>query len=367
MDNIDSIRYRTLELIGISGEFPAGQLSRLINSSSYQEKLITELKSSKLIRTHYRDRLRGYRLTKKAKQLLLANNPERFIFYLTGNTETNQIRSEVPRRMRLHQKAEAYLTLLFASIPIYPDQKPKIFSPECEVGVFDLRSLPLFYSSREIKALGDSTTKIKNSRSVGVLLAQPCVYIIYNTGGHLLKWEYRTEIRVSAFMQHHLLSNPYSMRPPVKAIMMGTEMDTAKLLMTSTGGYKRTLFMLDTTYEHFHYVPNTEAGSIMIKLLCSTSIQKQLNNLLLSDMLPKENDAFEHDALDANGKPVLLAYDFDMIRINKFNAALGIFEKQGTIICFDFQQPVLQSVMNPNVSYSSIDFSKFKRGFLHET
>jgi len=110
LNNSDSLRYRVLELIGISGEFPAVQLSRLINSPSYREKLITELKNSKLIRTHYRDKLRGYRLTKKSKQLLLANNPERFRFYLTGNTETNQIRSEVPRRFRLHQKAERSIT-----------------------------------------------------------------------------------------------------------------------------------------------------------------------------------------------------------------------------------------------------------------
>ena len=46
------------------GEFPADQLNRLIPSASYAEKLITDLKAEHLIRTHYRDALRGYRLTK---------------------------------------------------------------------------------------------------------------------------------------------------------------------------------------------------------------------------------------------------------------------------------------------------------------
>lgn len=141
MNNLDSMRYKILELTGISGELPADQLSRLISSPSYCEKLITGLKKEKLIRTHYRDKLRGFRLTKKSKQLLLKNNPKRFQFYLTGNTETNQVRSKVSRRVRLYQKAQAYIT----------------------------------YSSREIKALGEITTKIKNSRSVGMLLTDPYV------------------------------------------------------------------------------------------------------------------------------------------------------------------------------------------------
>ena len=64
------MKYQVLEMVGISGEFPVNQLHRLIESSSYAEKIITELKNEKLIRTHYRDRLRGYRLTKHAKELL---------------------------------------------------------------------------------------------------------------------------------------------------------------------------------------------------------------------------------------------------------------------------------------------------------
>lgn len=91
----DTQKYQLLELIGISGEFPADQLNRLFYSSSYAEKVITELKADKLIRTHYKDRLRGYRLTKRAKEMLLYQNPLRFQFFLTGNTETNHIRSEV--------------------------------------------------------------------------------------------------------------------------------------------------------------------------------------------------------------------------------------------------------------------------------
>ena len=119
-------------MVGLCGEFPSGQLNRLIESDSYAEKVVTDLKQSKLIRTHYKDGLRGYRLTKRAKELLLSQNSCRFQNYLTGNAETNLIRSELPRRLRLHQKAETYLTLSHAGIPFFPDEKPLLFSESGE-------------------------------------------------------------------------------------------------------------------------------------------------------------------------------------------------------------------------------------------
>lgn len=354
-------------MTAISGEFPAGQLYRLIPRQSYAEKVITQLKSEKLLRTHYRDQLRGYRLTKKSKELLLSKNLERFSFYLTGNTETNQIRSEPTRRMRLHQKAAAYITLFHAGIHIFPDAKPPIFLPGREAYSFQARDFPCFYSSREVKQLGDETTKIRNSRNVGVLLTKTCVYVIYNTSSSLLKWEYRTEIRVNAFLQHFLKGNPYPRLPSVRAVLLGDDMEIAFRLMNSTGGYKKALFCLDTSYDHFHYVPNTGEGETLLRLLCRPDMLQELDRLLRSDLLPADSRlAIEHDALTADGEAVLFAYDFDMLRINKFNTGIRLFGYTGTIIAFDFQIPVLEKYLGNGLHYSVIDLQKFRKGFFHE-
>lgn len=354
-------------MIGISGEFPVTQLHRLIESSSYAEKIITELKNEKLIRTHYRDRLRGYRLTKRAKELLLSQNTARFHDYLTGNTETNLIRSELPRRIRLHQKAESYLTLLHAGIPIFYDEKPDIFSKACEMNNHLMQRLPLFYSSREIKALGYDTTKIRNSRSVGILLSSQCVYALYNTGSSVLKWEYKTEVRLTAFLQHYLQGCPYPGRPSVRAIMTGKDMDTAYHLLTSTGGYRKSLFLLDTTYEHFHYLPNNIYGEYLLRLLVRPQMLQQLDWLLLSDYFSRQEELpIEHDGIDSQNHPVLLAYDFDMQRINRFNTGLNVYDLSGILVCFDFQIPCLRKYLTADIQFSSIDFQKFKRRFFHE-
>ena len=354
-------------MTALCGEFPTDQLYRLIPSQTYAEKVITQLKTEKLLRTHYRDKLRGYRLTKKAKAYLLSTQPERFAFYLTGNSETNLIRSEPTRRMRLHQRAEGYLTILHAHIPLYPDEKPLLFQPDTQPAQISLRSFPLFYSSREIKQLGPSTTKIRNSRCMGVLLSSECVYAVYNTGNTLMKWEYRTEIRVHAFLQHQLSGSPYPGNPEIRAIILGNDMDMAYRLLTSTGGHKKSQFLLDTSFDHFCYVPNTPEGEVLLQVLCRPLLRKKLNQLLCSDLLsPDHRLPVEHDALTSQNDLVLLAYDFDMSRINKFNTGLKLFGYHGWIIAFDFQLPTLKKYLGDTLQYSSIDLNKFKRGFLHE-
>lgn len=126
--------------------------------------------------------------------------------------------------------------------------------------------------------------------------------------------------------------------------------------------------MLDTSYEHFHFIPNTPEGETLLKLLCNRRLSLKLQELLRSDLYDKDEKlTIEHDALTASGEVVLFAYDFDMIRINKFNTSLNLFGYQGIIIAFDFQIPTLKKHLSASVQYSSIDFLKFKRGFLHET
>lgn len=86
-----------------------------------------ELKRKRLLRTFYKDGLRGYRLTAKAKELLIADRPKRFSPFLTGAAETNHIKSEAARRLRLHRIAESTVTMQNAGAAVYRDEKPEIF------------------------------------------------------------------------------------------------------------------------------------------------------------------------------------------------------------------------------------------------
>lgn len=87
--------YQLLALTALSGECSPDAVSRLGIRPCYGEKLLTKLKEEGYIKTHYRDRLRGYRLTNRGKKLLLTDNPERFLFYLSGNTDTRTAREAI--------------------------------------------------------------------------------------------------------------------------------------------------------------------------------------------------------------------------------------------------------------------------------
>lgn len=370
MDTSNSA-YHLLSLIAISGECSTDILSFLNISNSYAEKLITKLKEDSLIKTHYKDKLRGYRLTSKGKKLLLQKEPDRFTYYLSGNTDTNRPRSDLARRIRSQQTSIVYALMQNAGIPVFRDEKPSIFRVENE----NIQHLPLpcFYHSREIKELGAEAIKINNSRTIGILFASKCIYPIFYTGDSLLKWEYRTELKVKTMISYHISRgmlnkehitpwyNPYT---PIKAIIIGSNMDTAIKLLTSHGGYRKSYFYLDTSFEYFHYIPASSEGETLLKILYSPELMLNLKKLLLSDLNPPCSDyGLEHDAISGD-LPVLLAFDFDMLRIARFHTALSLHRINGNLICFDFQKEVLQQYFKDAVTIETIDLQKFERRFL---
>ena len=98
MPSEDTLANLLLTLTALSGEFPMTQVSRLPSTGAYQEKVLKSLKEKKLLRTYYRHGLQAIRLTSTAKKLLVDKWPDRFLPYLSGSTETNVLKSEVPRR-----------------------------------------------------------------------------------------------------------------------------------------------------------------------------------------------------------------------------------------------------------------------------
>ena len=204
---------------------------------------MTSLKKSGLLRTYYRDRLRGYRLGAKAKAALLDGWPERFSSYLTGDTDTNRLKSEVNRRLRLHRLAETYVTMDNAGIGLFQDEKPKVFSPQGYHG--EAIEYPAFYSSREVKEMGIDTTQVRSSRFAGVLLAPTGIFVTYNSGAALMKWRCKSEMRVKALMWSVLcqqrLAGQYCAED-VHGLVLGDSMELA---------YRAILIS-------FHHIPATK-------------------------------------------------------------------------------------------------------------
>lgn len=343
----ETVGYHLLELAAISGELPADQLRRLPGGDAYKLNVVRSLKSKKLLRTYYRNGLRGYRLTSSAKKALLCENPARFSFSLTGASETNLVKSEITRRLRLHRVAEATVTMMNADILFFRDEKPPIFSPVWDDSSEVFVRFPVFYNSREIKEIGTVFVKIRGARSVGVLLTPADIFVVYNLGDSLMKWEYKSEMRTKALMKTVLcrerLPSQYSL-DAVQGLIFGTSMDLACDILNEAGG--KQYFLLDGNYEHFYFLTNDRKGEKLLKLLCSKKLRKQLEDILLTDLYEgNTGSTLENDAFDGNGTPVLFGYFCDLPRIRRFDTALRLQNKNGILICFDFQQDASQTIL----------------------
>ncbi len=360
----DTRGYQLLSLVAVCGDFPTNLLSRLPFSASYQETVLSSLKKNSLLKTYCNDKIKSYRLCPRAKVYLLSHNPERFSFYLTGNTDTNQLKSEITRRLRLHRLAEIYVSMSNAGIPIYRDEKPLIFSPKCKLSFFT--GAAVFYSSREIKEAGIETIKIKGSRMIGVLLTSSGLYLTYNSGPFLPKWDYRAEYRAKILLQIMLQQKmpDWSSMQNASGLLFSNDLEHLYYILSNADSGTRCFFLLDGTYEHFYYLTNDHYGDVLLKLLTDVRQLARLNHILSLDLYEKNTSLpIEHDALDTSGNPVLFGYLPDIPRTHRFLTALNLQKRSGMLICFDFQREVFERLGNNHLTLQTVSFEKFERRF----
>lgn len=355
--------YHLLGLIAVCGELPADAIHRLPISESYRYKVIASLKSQKLIRLFGRDGIKGYRLTPVAKKLLLQTQPDRFSYYLdAGRTAC---RSEPTRRLRLHAAAQAYITMLSAGIPLFHDQKAPLFESSSSAAV-PKPSGAVFYCPNEVKDIGMESAKIRSSRIVGILFDNKRIYLTYNTGNSVMKWETRAELRLRSLVEARFCRNPirswYS-DENVIGLMLGDNMDTALQLLESIGGYRKSGYRTDSGFIRFWFCPHTSKGELQLRILTSP-IYAQLCRILLSDLRTGIPDiSMNCDALDSEGRPVLLSLCFDMPRLKRFRDALELFGYTGKIFCFDFQARALQTYMGDLADIQPVSLEKVRKEF----
>lgn len=333
--------YRLLELIAICGEFPTTLLHRLPYSYDYARAIIGKLKKENFIRAHSSDKLKGYRLTVKAKKLLLENDPQKFSFYLTGNAETNIIRSEITRRIRLHRLAECHVLMQNTGVSVFGEKE----------------IIPAFHSSRKIKEDFKDTLKIKGSRMMGVLETHDDIFTVYNIGNSYPKWNYQSELRAKVYIRNRWCA------PPTGLIISHSFDQFTKVFKTASSN-ERCFFLLDNTYAHFYYLTHSRYGEVLIRLLCDTDKTELLNKTLMQGYFPKIKEyPIVHDAMDEDDNPVLFGYFMDIPKINRFLTALNMHGRYGTVICFDFQKDTLENICGDNIKVQAISFEKFERSF----
>ena len=343
----NSLNYELLSLTAICGEVPCACSSHLTASESYRKKVVTSLTHDKLLRIFSRQHLRGYRLGVRGKRLLLQQEPARFEFYLSGCSDTNAIKSEVSRRIRLHRIAQTYVTMLNAGALIYRDEKPPIFSPSAR-GPFCIEQ-PCFYDSREMKEAELETLKIRGSRMAGTLFTSSRVFAVYNSMEFLPVFEPQVEQRAKAMLEQ-IYRKKVSFNPKTSGLLLSDSVDTLRTLLERSQTHKRDHFLLHDGYEHFYFLTNDFYGETLLRLLCRPEIIRQTDAALLQEFQPPlPNSRLECDAVDDSGSPVLFCYLPDIPRLYRFVSALNLLNSTGILVCFDFQADALRPLCGDNI------------------
>ena len=76
---------------------------------------------------------------------------------------------------------------------------------------------------------------------------------------------------------------------------------------------------------------------------------------------PSRGLPVEHDALDAQGRPVLFACLPDIPRLARFLSGLALHGIEGCIVCFDFQAQALRGCCGENISLLAVSFENFEK------
>ena len=157
----------------------------------------------------------------------MQQEPERFKFYLSGCSDTNAIKSEVSRRIRLHRIAQTYVTMLNAGALIYRDEKPPIFFPTASGPL--LIEHPCFYDSHEMKEAELEMLKIRGSRMAGALFTSNRVFAVYNSMEFLPVFEPQVEMRTKVMLEQ-VCHTKISFNLKASGLLLSDSIDTLRMI-----------------------------------------------------------------------------------------------------------------------------------------
>ena len=183
----------------------------------------------------------------------------------------------------------------------------------------------------------------------------------------MVKWDYRAEVRTQVFLRTELccrrLPDQYG-KSEVSGLLFGDGMEAFSRILEGKDSGLRCFFLLDGNYEHFYYLTNDRRGEVLLRLLCDVGRRQELDSILMQGLAGRDGGlTVENDTVDEKGNPVLFGYFLDIPRISRFCTALQLQDRQGTMVCFDFQEDALRRFCGEQVALSTISFEKFERRF----
>ena len=350
--------YRVLANILMSGESSDDALAILLPMENYRQKTIYKLQADHFINRMQKDDLKGYRLTRHGKNIMLALDAERFSFFGAVGADYSMRRTTVSTRKRQHRISETAAMMEGAGIEIYRDNKKDVFEKEPMQSGIDQQAA--FFLPKEVKSQIDLTRKIKNSRITGVFLSRHKLWLCYNFLDEMPNWYENVENRADILLRS-MLREELEGQEHANALLFGRSMEQMKQYLSDN---RQRAFLRSSVFEKICFVPLDEKGILLLRMLSRKEQYEYLLAVLSEDMQPSnEMEYFIHDGFNADGQPVLFFLDGDLKRLILFQIQMLYTGRRGEVICFDFQKEAVREYCGEETKISEVLYEKVRELF----
>ena len=337
-----------LRMIAVSGELPAGLVGEIVGSETYAAALITRLKKENYISVRNAGGYKGYVLRSKGKRYLLEKYEDDLFFFLSGSAQTNHVKSEPEKRLRLYRMSEVWVFFMKMGIEIFQSQKPDLGN-----GFEKSGKKAVYYGSLEYK---ESAEAIKGSRACGVLITGDTAYVVYNTMNKRMKWAKKMETAMRTWTERMLLIGGGLRR--ADSLILGDSMEFLTELLNSDSGVRKNLYQVDDVYERYYYIPRISIARIQMEFLLTSWKREKMKKLLATLVkYPRRKEYAISEGFDKNMQPIYFCHELDMRHLCRIKQEIG-WKQQGTIICMDYQANTLREYFGKEVRVRELNADK---------
>ncbi|WP_458398214.1 hypothetical protein [Anaerotignum sp.] len=353
----NSQSYRLLTLVAMSGECSKEAMELLMPQDSYRKKLMMQLTGDNLIKVYEKNAVKGYRLSRRGKILLLQMDGERFGFFLEEGADATMRRSKLPQRERQHRISEVLAMMESSGAEIYWDRKEHIFEdPDGQIVVI---SQSAFYLPKEVKSQMDLSRKIINSKLAGVWLTESAVWVCYNMGPRLINWYENVEVRADILIRSILKKKGMNFHGSC-AVLFGENMVQAKLCLEDP---MTRAYFANSSFERICFVPLDEQGKALLQIIGDADMYEHLREGLMEDLVQERIGTIACDGVSPDGRYVLICTDMDLKRLIQFNTRMQYSNGRGEVYCFGFQKNVIGDFCSENIEVVEVDFEMVREVF----
>ena len=352
--------YEILKLIGYSKEYPRRNLKLLAGENKWMVRAVRKLVDEGYMSINKRYKLRTLRLLKKGRKALVDAGVD-FELAVSGVNRSG----DITVIERTHRVAEVITMCRRAGVSVYPGERALEYLSGCP---------PSLWLTHELRA----DIHLKDSKStspcVGVLGIGSTKYILYNIGRNLIYWLATLEYQVQASLQLNYFEK-------IDRLIVFGESNRVITLHDGDGKKKTTLLgglftntnqskiRVDSGMKHLHFIELSEYGIRLLKLMQDEYWNQLIYFILSEDEIAGKPNDIVCDGKCADGRPVLLMFDMDLVRLKMFLARIRESRiPSAKIFCFDWQKDGISALIDceANIEFNFYSFDQIEHAFCNE-